>query len=92
MKEYAWAANPAKLELSIATLRPSGDLSDEAVKAEYVRRGGLVLNPDGSKGESFAEKIETPAPEEVPEEEKFAGTTDDIPAAPTSKPKKAKKK
>lgn len=58
---YPWAANAQKLDISIDAVRKSGqEVSEENVKAEYVRRAGLLLNVDGSKAESFAEKIPAP--------------------------------
>lgn len=54
---YPWAANPQKLELAITAVRVSKkEVSEENVKAEYIRRAGLLLNVDGSKVQSFAEK------------------------------------
>lgn len=39
MKEYTWAANPFKLQRAIAAV----GREDAAVKAEYVKLGGLLI-------------------------------------------------
>lgn len=91
---YPWATNEQKLELSIVKVRENAkieqiEFSEEAVKEEYVRRGGLLVNEDGSKGPAFAENLAEEAPIEE-EEDLFAETEDDIPAKPKAK-KGAKK-
>lgn len=50
MSNYEWAANPIKLQIAVKFLAdkkkidPSTTVDEETVKAEYIRRAGLVLD------------------------------------------------
>lgn len=44
MNPYPWAANSLKLTLAISDVKASGaEVTEEAVKAAYVKRNGLVI-------------------------------------------------
>jgi len=80
MKEYAFAANPFKLQRAIATV----GREEAAVKAEYIRLGGLLV--EGHEPEIVEEPVVI---EEVAET--FAENIE-APVEPSPKPKKAAKK
>lgn len=48
-KEYVWAANPAKLQRAIAKVAIKNG-TEENVKVEYIRIGGLVREAEVEEG------------------------------------------
>lgn len=63
---YAWAANPAKLKQAIIAAGP--DASEEVVRSEYEKRGGLLSNINSnnmseSTEEAKVEETTAAAPE-----------------------------
>jgi hypothetical protein len=64
MKDFAWALNKVKLELSIKdlntakVLNPALEINEETIKAQYVKRAGLVLTE-----EEIATTIPAPVPQ-----------------------------
>jgi hypothetical protein len=57
---YPWVSNPAKYNRALAALKADGkEATEEAVKALYVRYGGLVLETPIVEAET--EEPPTPA-------------------------------
>lgn len=55
MHQYEWAANQMKLAAAVRHLQerskidPKIEINEESIKAEYIRRAGLVLNVEQVK-------------------------------------------
>lgn len=54
---YDWAANQLKLTQTLNAFKASGaEVTEEAVKAEYEKRGGLVLGDEEVKTKKKVKK------------------------------------